>query len=123
MSLTAFLTQQDRDQIVQYVANNKKELTVVLSSLTEAARQKNGEKISKDLFYENLNWMHSLVWTAIVSGVKTGSNFRKSYDYTFEAYKLTVENPEEALARYKAIMGEDAKTQGLRLNPTLRAYL
>ncbi len=103
----ASLSEQDREDIVKYVSNNKRELTVVLSSLTESARLKNGDKVSKDLFYTILDWIHSLVWSAIVSGVKTGTNFRKSYDYVFEAYKFTVDNPEEALSKYKEIMGDD----------------
>lgn len=89
------LTEKDRKDIVNYVSNNKRELTVVLSSLTESSRLKNGDKISKDLFYTTLNWIHSLVWTAIVTGVKSGDNFRKSYDDAFEAYKRSVKNPQE----------------------------
>lgn len=99
------LSKQDREEIVSYVFKNKSELTVVLSSLTEAARLKNGDKISKDLFNEILKWIHSLVWSAIVTGVKSGNNFRKSYDYIFEAYKHTVSNPEEAVSKYKKIVG------------------
>lgn len=101
------LSEKNRKDIVDYVAKNKNELSVVLNSLVETARLKNGDKITKDLFNEILNWIHSLIWTAITSGIVSGANFRKSYDYVFEAYKLTVTNPEEALDKYKKIVGED----------------
>lgn len=101
------LSKQDREDIINYVSNNKDELTIVLSSLTEAARLKNGDKISKDLFNTILEWIHTLVWSAIVSGVKTDTSFKKSYDYVFEAYKETANNPEEALSKYKTIVGDE----------------
>lgn len=83
------LPQEERDAIVNCVSNNKKELSVVLNCLIETARLKNGCKISKDLFFTILEWIHSLVWVALINGVKTGIGFRKSYDYVFEAYKFT----------------------------------
>ncbi|AYF45726.1 hypothetical protein BALOs_2736 [Halobacteriovorax sp. BALOs_7] len=101
------LSEKDREDIIRYVSNNTKEITVVLSSIVEGARLKNGDKISKDLFNSILDWIHSLVWQSIVNGVMTGKNFRVSYDEVFEIYKYTQENPEEALKRYKEITGRD----------------
>lgn len=95
---------EDKKKILNYIENNKSELTVVLSSLTEATRLKNGSKMSKGLFYEVLEWIHSVVWPPLLIGCSSNSNYRKSYDYYFAAYKEAHGNPEAALAKYKEIM-------------------
>ena len=99
------ISEEDKKSILVYINDNKSELTVVLSSLAEAARQKNGDNISKELFHEVLKWIHSVVWPSLIMGFKAKSNFRKSFDHYMESYKKFHDNPEEALAKYNEIMG------------------
>ena len=90
------LSDQDRKDIPNYVTNNKDELSVVLNSLVEGVRLKNGDKISKTFFNETLEWLHKIIWASIILGVKSNKNFRKSFDDFMEYYR----NPEVALKEY-----------------------
>lgn len=101
------LSEQDRRDIINYVAKNKDELTIVLSSLTEAMRLKNGDSLTKELFLATLHWIHKRVWASIIMGVKSNSNFRKSYDLYSETENEVMKNPDQAIAKYKEIFGED----------------
>jgi len=93
------LTDQDRKDIPNYVFKYKDELTVVLNSLTEGIRLKNGDKISKVFFYETLEWLHKIIWASIILGVKSNKNFRKSFDDFMVFYR----NPEETIEKYEEL--------------------
>ncbi|MCK5073901.1 MAG: hypothetical protein KAQ98_10780 [Bacteriovoracaceae bacterium] len=78
------ISSSDIDNILFYIKDNRPEVVVVLSSLTEGIRIRQGSRISKEAFDQNLEFIHKLMWPTLVLGMKSGNSFRGVFDSFME---------------------------------------